>query len=116
MTDNAKGVIRVVVNDREWTQVSSFRNANPNDAVFVAITENDITFITFGDGIQGTALPTGSNNITATYHYGDGSSASISKRIDDESDLRKFWVIVRDDLQAAGWGDLAATLRRRWWW
>jgi hypothetical protein len=117
MSDNVKGTIRVVVNDREWTQVSSFRNAGPSDAVFVAVTENDITFLTFGDGVQGAALPTGTNNITATYHYGDGSSGSISKRIEDDSDLRNFWVIVRDDLQAAGWGD-PATLRRwrRWWW
>jgi hypothetical protein len=112
---NAEISIKVTVNGREWTRASSFQGAGPTDTIFVTETENDgTTVVLFGDGVQGATVPTGTNNITATYRCDDGSCGSISKTI--ESDDQSFWVIVRDDVQAVGWGDLGRQRRRRWWW
>ena len=104
MADRVEGMIEVAVNGSEWTHVASFENAGPTDTVFVTETEDGITSIIFGDGTHG-ALPPSGSNIAATYRGGSGSTGCISKRIENASDLRKFWVIVSADLQAAGWGN-----------
>jgi hypothetical protein len=91
----------VTANKRQWNAVSSFRDAGPNDAAF---TLNQGTGnIAFGDGVSGAKPPVGSV-ITVGYRHGSGSASNVSKRIDDESELTKFWVIVRDSEQSLGWG------------
>lgn len=100
MTRKSMKVV-VTVNNRQWRAVSSFRDAKPNDAAF---TLNQGTGnIAFGNGVNGAKPPVGSV-ITVSYRYGSGSAGNISKRIDDESQLTKFWVIVGDSEQSVGWG------------
>jgi hypothetical protein len=116
MANHTQVAMTVKVNDREWTHVPNLRHSGPSDEVFTTITtENGTTVVRFGDGVQGAVPAPGSSNITATYRYGDGTVGNISKHIESEGDLRKFWIIVRDDLQVAGWGDVRALNRRRWW-
>jgi hypothetical protein len=116
MAGHVEVIVGVAVNGREWTFVTSLQNARPTDNVFTIITEDGVSTIIFGDGTHGAVPPAGSN-ITATYRSGGGtagniSTGNISRRIENESDLQKFWFIVRQDIQDAGWGKLDNLLAR----
>jgi hypothetical protein len=101
MERRAAATIRVTVNDRAWIRVSSFRNAGPDDAVYVLDPEDGS--IRFGDGVHGRRPQVGAS-IGVTYRDGAGSAGNISKRIDSQSHAAGFWVIVRRGRQAIGWG------------
>ena len=69
--------LQVSVNGVAWQEVKSFRSAGPNDHVFVTDTLADgTTQVTFGNGTQGANLPSGVENIQATYRTGIGSDAN----------------------------------------
>lgn len=70
-----RSTLSVRVNGILWREVVSFFGAGPQDEVFIA-RQNDQqeTTITFGDGITGARLPTGINNVTATYRFGGGAA------------------------------------------
>jgi hypothetical protein len=101
MKRKAVTTIAVTVNGREWDRALSFRNAGPDDAIYV-LDQRDGA-IRFGDGSHGRTLPVGST-IGVSYRDGAGSAGNISKHIDDERNLTKFWVVVRRRYQAIGWG------------
>jgi hypothetical protein len=107
-----QGMIGISVNGRAWTFVTSLQNAGPTETVFTTSTEDGVTTVIFGDGTNGAVPPAGSNNIVATYQSGGGAAGCISRQIVNESDLRKFWFIARQDIQAAGWGKLDNLLAR----
>jgi hypothetical protein len=94
--------IVVSVNDRQWRLVSNLRDAGPADTVFILDSQSGS--VRFGNGVQGAKPPVGST-ITVSYRQGTGSSGNISKEIHDATDVRKFWVIVRDHAQILGWGN-----------
>jgi hypothetical protein len=96
------GTVTVTVDDREWSLVASLQDAGSSDAVYVLNRETGS--IRFGDGVQG-ARPTIGSTITVSYSRGAGSVGNISKRIDENDDVEKFWVIVRECQQVLGWGD-----------
>lgn len=68
--------LRVWVGGIEWNEVPSFFEQSPNAHVFVT-REDDAakTHVLFGDGINGARLPSGTNNVTASYRYGSGADA-----------------------------------------
>lgn len=71
-----KSTLRVWVNDIEWQEVPSFYGQPADARVFV--TREDVeqnTHVLFGDWVNGAGLPTGSNNVVATYRYGSGQEA-----------------------------------------
>jgi hypothetical protein len=73
---NYKSTLRVWVNGVEWKEVPSFYGQEANAYVFVTREdENNKTHVQFGDGINGARLPSGVNNIVATYRYGSGADA-----------------------------------------
>jgi hypothetical protein len=74
--NNFSSTVQVSVNGVQWQEVQSFYGQTPNAQVFV-LHEDDQgqTRVTFGDGVNGALLPTGTNNIVATYRYGAGSAA-----------------------------------------
>jgi hypothetical protein len=102
MVRGAAGTVRVTVDDREWSLVSSLGDAGPSDQVCVVNPQAGT--ISFGDGVQGARPPVGST-ITVSYSRGAGSVGNISRRIDQNDDVEKFWVIVRERQQVLGWGD-----------
>jgi hypothetical protein len=55
--------------------VPSFFGVGPQDEVYI-VRQNDEqeTIVTFGDGKTGARLPTGVDNITATYRFGGGAA------------------------------------------
>jgi len=80
--DGFSSTVRVRVNGVLWKEVCSFFNQPPNARVFV-LREDDQgqTHVTFGDGVNGSLLPTGANNIVATYRYGAGEAAPASETL-----------------------------------
>jgi hypothetical protein len=96
--------IELIVNNRHWGRVANLLDAGPDDAVYSLNRQTGV--VSFGDGVQGARPPVGSA-IIVSYRYGAGSAGNISKIIDSDGDLAKFWVIVRDGQQALGWGDHA---------
>jgi hypothetical protein len=96
------GTVTVTVDDHEWSLVSSLQDAGSSDAVYVLNRESGR--IRFGDGVHG-ARPTVGSTITVSYSRGAGSVGNISKRIDENDDVEKFWIIVRESQQVLGWGD-----------
>jgi Baseplate J-like protein len=68
--------IALTVNGEPWTEVPSFYGQVPNAQIFV--TREDVagqTHVDFGDGVNGARLPTGVNNIVATYRIGAGAAS-----------------------------------------
>ena len=73
---NFTSTVEVSVNGVAWQEVQSFYGQAANAQVFV-LREDDQgqTHVSFGDGSNGALLPTGTNNIVATYRYGGGAAA-----------------------------------------
>ena len=68
--------VQVWVNQLLWTEVPSFFGQPANATVFVTHEdEQGNTHVTFGDGVNGACLPTGSNNVVASYRIGSGATS-----------------------------------------
>jgi len=80
--NNFSSTVKVSVNGVQWQEVQSFYGQPPNAQVFV-LREDDQqnTHVTFGDGVNGALLPTGSNNVVATYRYGAGAAAPAAETL-----------------------------------
>jgi hypothetical protein len=73
---NYKSTLQVEVDTVFWTEVQSFYGQAPDARVFVTREDaNHQTHVIFGDGVNGARLPTGTNNVVATYRTGSGQSA-----------------------------------------
>lgn len=79
--DNPAGAsssLVVRVNDAAWTERVSLLGATPADRAYVTRTEADGTVtVSFGDGVRGARLPTGSHNVRATYRQGLGAAGNV---------------------------------------
>ena len=68
--------IALTVNGEPWTEVPSFYAQAPNAQVYVTREDvNGQTHVDFGDGVNGARLPTGVNNVVATYRIGAGAAS-----------------------------------------
>jgi hypothetical protein len=71
-----KSTLQVWVDGVEWQEVPSFYGQPANATVFVTSEdEQNMTHVKFGDGVYGSRLPTGVNNVVATYRYGSGANS-----------------------------------------
>ena len=69
-----RSTLRVWVNGIEWHEVQSFYKQQPDARVFVTREDDEQkTHVRFGDGELGARLPSGINNVVATYRYGSGA-------------------------------------------
>ena len=102
MVQGVARTVTVTVDDHEWSLVCNLGDAGSSDAVYVLNRETGN--IRFGDGVHGARPPVGST-ITVSYFRGAGSVGNIYKRIDENDDVEKFWVIVRECEQVLGWGE-----------
>lgn len=74
----AESTLQVRVNDILWHEVSSFYGRSPDEHVFITRTDDDgRTTIQFGDGLTGARLPTGQENLRATYRKGTGFEGNV---------------------------------------
>lgn len=70
-----RSTLEVRVNGIQWKEVSSFFGVGPQDEVYI-VRQNDEqeTSITFGNGTLGARLPTGVDNVVASYRFGAGAA------------------------------------------
>jgi hypothetical protein len=74
----AASTLQVEVNNIVWKQEPSLYGLGPADRAYQARQNDDgTTTITFGDGVTGALLPTGQNNVTATYRVGLGTPGNL---------------------------------------
>ena len=84
-SDDERGVsstLTVWVDGIQWQEVSSFYGYGENDEVFI-VRQNDEqeSHIIFGDGMRGRRLPSGIDNVIASYRYGAGAATPPGQTI-----------------------------------
>ncbi|MGH7646875.1 MAG: hypothetical protein ACREND_02075 [Gemmatimonadaceae bacterium] len=63
--------LQIEVSDRVWTQVDSLFGAAATDQVYIVREDaNGDSWVQFGDGVAGARLPSGLNNVVATWRVG----------------------------------------------
>ena len=68
--------LRVWVDGIEWREVDDFYGQASDARVFVTREdETEHTTVSFGDGVNGARLPSGTDNVVASYRYGSGHDA-----------------------------------------
>ena len=79
--------LQVWVDGVQWKEVPSFYGQAAKARIFVTREdEKNITHVQFGDGVFGSRLPSGTNNVVAAYRYGSGA---------DSPDLGSLTVILK---------------------
>lgn len=74
----AASTLGVRVNDVLWTEVPSFFERAPADRVYTTrLDDAGTTVVHFGDGVHGARLPTGRENIRASYRKGLGVGGNV---------------------------------------
>ncbi|MBV6625833.1 MAG: putative baseplate assembly protein [Rivularia sp. (in: Bacteria)] len=75
----AKSTLEVRVNDVLWEEVDSLYEQDTHlQGYIIRLTDDATSIITFGDGENGTRLPTGEENVTATYRSGIGLEGQVA--------------------------------------
>ncbi len=70
--------LEVRVNKLLWQEVPSLYGRGPNDHVYTTrLADDETVTVVFGDGMTGARLPTGTENITASYRVGTGSDGLV---------------------------------------
>jgi predicted phage baseplate assembly protein len=88
-----------------WHEVDSLAGRGPRDRVYVTGTTADgRTTVTFGDGVHGARLPTGSENVRARYRFGTGRAANVRANRITQAVTRPLGVTGVTNPQAATGG------------
>ena len=78
-TGNVESSLQVRVNNELWNEVPTLYGAKPADLVFISRIADDKTMtIEFGDDVTGARLPTGRQNVVATYRQGIGRPGNVA--------------------------------------
>ena len=73
-----QSTLQIRVNEVLWEESSSLYKRNAQDPIYITRIEDDgTTRVTFGDGKSGLRLPSGLENIIATYRSGIGRSGQL---------------------------------------
>ena len=79
--DNALGAadtLTVRINGVSWQETDDLTQAGPGDQQYSTTVGSDSTVtVAFGDGVHGSRLPTGQENVTATYRIGGGAAGNV---------------------------------------
>ncbi|NJN85153.1 MAG: putative baseplate assembly protein [Leptolyngbyaceae cyanobacterium SL_7_1] len=75
----AATTLQVRVNQVLWREVPSLYQRSPQDQVYITrIADDRSVTITLGDGVSGARLPTGLENVSATYRSGIGLAGLVA--------------------------------------
>jgi hypothetical protein len=75
----ARSTLKVYVNDVQWQEVPTLYDLSSKDlGYFVRVEDNGETTVNFGDGLTGARLPSGVENVTASYRSGIGLQGSVA--------------------------------------
>jgi hypothetical protein len=73
-----ESTLEVRVNDLLWEEAPSLYGVGPNDQTYITRrSDNQSVTLMFGDGVTGACLPTGQNNISASYRVGIGIDGDV---------------------------------------
>jgi len=73
-----ESTLEVRVNDIRWEEAPSLYARGPKDPTYIARLADDGTVsVQFGDGVMGARLPTGVENVVATYRVGTGLAGLV---------------------------------------
>src|SRR5262249_44795193 len=68
--------LRIYVDGLLWSEVASFYGVAPDAQVYIIRQDdNGDSWVTFGDGLRGSRLTTGSSNVIAYYRFGAGAAS-----------------------------------------
>lgn len=74
----AASTLQIRVNELLWHEAPMLYGQHPSDRSYISrLEDNGKTLIEFGDGKTGARLPTGQENIKATYRKGIGSGGNV---------------------------------------
>jgi predicted phage baseplate assembly protein len=74
----AVSTLELRVNDLRWDRAPFFYGRGPAERVYTTRIDDDgSTVVQFGDGVHGARLPTGQENIRATYRKGVGTAGNV---------------------------------------
>lgn len=74
----AESTLEVRVNEVLWHEVSTLYEHGPTERIYTTRTNDEgVTTVMFGDGITGVRLPTGVENVRATYRKGIGTEGLV---------------------------------------
>lgn len=80
--EGLEGAIDIKVSDLVWTQQDDFLDSKPGDRHYVIETDYaGESRAVFGDGVNGSRLPTGTDNVVAQFRTGQGTSGNVSSGI-----------------------------------
>jgi hypothetical protein len=80
VASGASSTLQIRVNGLLWEQVDNLLDAGPNDRVYeVQIDDTALTTVIFGDGVHGSRLPSGAENVVATYRFGIGEIGEVGE-------------------------------------
>ncbi|MFW6174516.1 MAG: hypothetical protein ACOC5K_01930 [Chloroflexota bacterium] len=101
-----KSTLQVRVDGVLWDEAPSFFGLGPEDQVYVVRQDDeDQSIVTFGDGVRGARLPTGTNNVTATYRHGAGAASPPAGSITQMAKPVKGVTAVANPVPAFGGSD-----------
>jgi hypothetical protein len=73
-----ESTLTVRVSGVEWKEVATLYGQKPSASVFTTIRESETaTDVLFGDGVEGSTLPTGQSNLQAEYRIGSGAAGNV---------------------------------------
>jgi len=71
-------LVKVKVGNVRWNEARTLEGINSNERVYTAVTTTEGGLeVRFGDGVEGARLPSGADNISATYRTGIGSQGCV---------------------------------------
>ena len=74
----AKSTLEIRVDDVQWSEVDTlYQQDRQLQGYIIRLTNDGTPIITFGDGKDGARLPTGEDNLTATYRSGIGLEGQV---------------------------------------
>ena len=74
----AKSTLEIRVDDVQWSEVDTlYQQDHQLQGYIIRLTNDGTPIITFGDGKDGARLPTGEDNLTATYRSGIGLEGQV---------------------------------------
>jgi len=74
----SESTLDVRVNGMLWSEALHLYGLGPRDESYIVRIEDDgTTALIFGDGVQGARVPTGTENVVATYRSGIGSAGQV---------------------------------------
>ena len=106
-TSGIESTLTVTVDNIEWHEVPSFYNQAATAPVFVVTRSPDqtVTTVTFGDGVNGARLPSGTGNVVARYRYGSGAASPPAGQLTTISQPQPNLGSIKNPVPVSGGAD-----------